>query len=146
MQAVIPIMREAGGTIINISSVAGHIPLPYGAAYSASKFALNAIGKAAPPGIVTRQHPRAHGVSGICGHRLRPEYDYGPHRQYTSRSVRGITAKRVARAVYQGYIKRKREVIVPWTMHPVVKLYQLFPGLVEWGMMKVMPRPAGTVE
>jgi hypothetical protein len=31
-------------------------------------------------------------------------------------------------------------------MHPVVKLYQLFPSLVEWGMMKVMPRPAGKVE
>src|SRR5438132_8891829 len=48
MQAVIPIMRQqGGGTIINISSVAGHIPLPFHAAYSASKFALNAIGKAA---------------------------------------------------------------------------------------------------
>src|ERR1700679_1056657 len=48
MQAVIPVMRQqGGGTIINISSVAGHIPLPYHAAYSATKFALNAIGKAA---------------------------------------------------------------------------------------------------
>jgi len=48
MQAVIPVMRQqGGGAIINISSVAGHIPLPYHGAYSASKFALNAIGKAA---------------------------------------------------------------------------------------------------
>jgi hypothetical protein len=34
-------------------------------------------------------------------------------------------------------MKRKREVIVPWTMHPVVKLYQMFPGLVEWGMARM---------
>src|SRR5262249_51624237 len=48
MQKVIPIMtQQAAGTIINISSVAGHIPLPFHAAYSATKFALNAIGKAA---------------------------------------------------------------------------------------------------
>ena len=48
MQAVIPVMRQqGGGTIINISSVTGHIPLPFHAAYSATKFALNAIGKAA---------------------------------------------------------------------------------------------------
>src|ERR1700683_1364061 len=48
MQAVIPVIRQqGGGTIINISSVAGHIPVPFHAAYSATKFALNAMGKAA---------------------------------------------------------------------------------------------------
>jgi len=48
MQAVIPVMKQQGeGTIINISSVAGHIPLPFHAIYSATKFALNAVGKAA---------------------------------------------------------------------------------------------------
>ena len=41
MQAVIPVMRGQGaGTIINISSVAGHIPVPFHAAYSATKFAI----------------------------------------------------------------------------------------------------------
>ena len=51
--------------------------------------------------------------------------------------VRGITAERVARATLQGYLKQKREVIVPWTMHMPVKLYQLFPALVEWGMARM---------
>src|SRR5580692_4720692 len=47
MQKVIPIMKQhGGGTIINISSVAGHVPLPFHAAYSATKFGLNALGKA----------------------------------------------------------------------------------------------------
>ena len=36
-----------------------------------------------------------------------------------------------------GYRKRKREVIVPWTMIPVVKLYQLFPGIVERAMVRL---------
>ena len=52
-------------------------------------------------------------------------------------SVRGITAERVAHAVFLGYRKKKREVVVPWTMHPMVKLYQLFPGLVEWAMTRM---------
>jgi short-subunit dehydrogenase len=43
----------------------------------------------------------------------------------------------VARAVLKGYLKNKREVIVPWTMIPVVKLYQLFPGLVELVMTRM---------
>jgi uncharacterized protein len=142
LQAVVPVMREAGGgSIINISSVAGHIPLVFGAAYSGSKFAMNAMGKAA--GLELR--PDNIHVLTVC-----PGYvatDFGANmiavRRGNTRpkSVRGISAERVARAVYRGYRKKKREVIVPWTMHPVIKLYQLFPNLVEWGMMKMMPRP-----
>jgi short-subunit dehydrogenase len=49
-------------------------------------------------------------------------------------SVRGITAERVARAALRGYLKRKREVIVPWTMYVPQKIYQLFPAVVEWAM------------
>lgn len=142
MQAVMPSMREAGGgTIINISSVAGHIPTLYGAPYSASKFAMNALGKAAR---LELKRDNIH-VLTVCPGYVRTDFDQnviGSRRGNTRpKSVRGITAERVARAVYDGYRKRKREVIVPWIMHPVVKLYQLLPGVVEWGMMKVMPRP-----
>ena len=58
-------------------------------------------------------------------------------KQVRPASVRGISAERVAKAVLRGYIKQKREVVVPWTMHPMIKLYQLFPGLVEWSMMRM---------
>jgi short-subunit dehydrogenase len=140
MQAVVPPMREGiGGTIINISSVAGHIPVPFMAIYSASKFALNALGKGAR---IELKRDNIN-VLTVC-----PGYvstDFGAHvvadRQGNVRpqSVRGITAKRVAQAAYRGYRKRKREVVVPWTMIPAVKLYQLFPGLVEWVMARAIP-------
>jgi short-subunit dehydrogenase len=52
-------------------------------------------------------------------------------------SVKGISAERVAEATLQGYLKKKREVIVPWWMHLPVKLYQMFPGLVEQGMTRM---------
>jgi len=139
MQAVVPAMREeGGGTIINISSVAGHISVPFMALYSASKFAVNAIGKGAR---LELKRDNIH-VLTVC-----PGYvstDFGAHlvanRQGNIRpqSVRGVTAERVAQAAYRGYRKRKREVVVPWTMIPVIKLYQLFPGLVEWGMASAM--------
>jgi short-subunit dehydrogenase len=136
MQAVIPVMRQqGGGTIVNISSVAGHIPVPFNAAYSATKFALNAVGKAAGvelkkdgirvltvcPGYVRT----AFGENCIRGKELK---------RVRPASVRGITAEQVARATLRGYLKRKREVIVPWTMHLPVKFYQLLPGVVEWAM------------
>jgi short-subunit dehydrogenase len=139
MQAVIPVMRQQGaGTIINISSVAGHIPLPFHAGYSATKFALNAIGKAARvelkgsgihvltvcPGYV-RTGFGENEVIGTVKRRVRPK------------SVRGITAERVARATLRGYLKQKREVIVPWAMHIPVKIYQLFPAVVERAMARM---------
>ena len=46
MQAVIPVMKQQGsGTIANISSVAGHIPLPFHAAYSATKAAVRSFAR-----------------------------------------------------------------------------------------------------
>jgi uncharacterized protein len=139
MQAVIPMMKQQrSGTIINVSSVAGHIPIAFHGVYSATKFGMNALGKAARmelardginvltvcPGYVKTDFA-ANAIQGVEPKRVRPK------------TARGISAGRVARATLHGYLKNKREVIVPWTMIPVVKLYQLFPRLVEWGMMRM---------
>lgn len=139
MQAVIPVMRQqGGGAIINISSVAGHIPLPFHGAYSASKFALNAVGKAA---AVELKKDGIH-VLTVCPGYVATAFSQNAVRGSEAKTVRpgairGITAARVARATLRGYLKGKREVIVPWWMHVPVKLYQLFPGLVEWGMVRM---------
>jgi short-subunit dehydrogenase len=139
MQAVIPIMKQQrSGAIINVSSVAGHIPIAFHGVYSATKFGMNAMGKAARmelmraginvltvcPGYVKTEFA-ANAIKGAEPKRVRPK------------TAKGISVERVARATLRGYLKSKREVIVPWTMIPVVKLYQLFPGLVEWGMMRM---------
>jgi len=139
MQAVIPVMKQQGsGTIINVSSVAGHIPIPFHAVYGATKFAINAIGKAA------RIELNSFGINvmTVCPGYVRTAFSANTvkgkeQKQVRPASVRGISAERVAKAVLRGYIKQKREVVVPWTMHPMIKLYQLFPGLVEWSMMRM---------
>jgi short-subunit dehydrogenase len=47
IQALIPAMRQqGGGRIINISSIGGRIPFPFGGVYSSSKFALEALSDA----------------------------------------------------------------------------------------------------
>jgi short-subunit dehydrogenase len=109
--------------------------MPFHAAYSATKFAMNAIGKGAGvelekdgihvltvcPGYVRT----AFGENAVQGNELK---------RVRPKSVRGITAERVARATLQGYLKQKKEVIVPWTMHIPVRIYQHFPRLVERAM------------
>jgi len=139
MQAVLPIMKQQNsGTIINISSVAGHVPLAYSAAYSGTKFALNAMGKAARVELRNRNV----NVLTVCPGYVRTEFSSnavrgGELKRVRPSQVRGISAERVARATLAGYKANKREVIVPWTMHPVIKLYQLFPGIVERAMVRL---------
>ena len=138
-QAVVPVMKQqGGGTIINVSSVAGHIPLPFAATYSATKFAMNALGKAA------RLEMKRDGIHvlTVCPGYVRTDFSENSIRGAQSAkvrpdAVRGITSERVARATLAGYLKRKREVVVPWTMHVPIKIYQLFPGLVDWAMLKM---------
>ena len=139
MQAVIPVMKQqSSGTIINVSSVAGHIPIPFHAVYGATKFAMNAIGKAARIEL----HSFGINVMTVCPGYVRTAFSANTvkgkeQKQVRPARVRGITAERVAKALLRGYVKQKREVVVPWTMLPVIKLYQLFPGLVEWSMIRM---------
>jgi short-subunit dehydrogenase len=139
MQAVIPIMKQQGsGTIVNISSVAGHIPIPFHASYSGTKFAMNAIGKAA------RVELAAAGVNvlTVCPGYVKTEFSANAVRggepiRVRPKAARGISAERVARAVLRGIQKQKREVVVPWTMHPAIKIYQLFPGVIDIVMTRM---------
>jgi short-subunit dehydrogenase len=138
MQAAIPAMkRQNSGTIINISSVAGHIPLAYAGAYSATKFAMNAIGKAARVELLG---------TGVQVMTVCPGYiatNFGKNktpgreeRRLNSDNQIGASAKTVARDILNGYLKGKREVYTPKYYWFVAKLYQLFPGLVEAGMAR----------
>ncbi len=139
MQAVIPVMkRQEGGMIINVSSIAGHIPLPYMAAYSATKFAMNAIGKGA------RMELRSSGVHvmTVCPGTIATSFSENAVKGKERLRIgganrrRGIGADRVAAAVVNACRTEKREVIVPWQHHISVKFYQLFPWLVEWVMSR----------
>ena len=140
MQAVVPIMKQQGsGTIINISSVAGHIPIPFHGTYSATKFAMNAIGKA------TRVELASAGINvlTVCPGYVKTDFSANAVRgsepiRVRPKSARGISVERVARAVLRGIQKQKREVVVPWTMHPAIKIYQLFPGLVDAVMTRMV--------
>ena len=146
MQAVVPIMKKQGsGDIVNISSVSGHIATPYMSVYAASKHAMNAIGMA------SRMELRRHNINVLT---VSPGYiatDFsknmlkGSSGQRVGGSVKyAVTAEVVAKATLRGLLKRKREVVVPWFYRPLIKLYENFPGLVEWSFRRSL-RPTQEV-
>ncbi len=146
MQVATPVFKaQRSGTIINISSVAGHIPVPYMAAYSATKFAMNAIGKAARVELAGTGVHVMTVCPGYIGTNFGDNTVQGQDRKRMNTAASaGATAEDVARAVLHGYWNNKREVVVPWKYWFVLRLYQHFPGLIERQMAKRL-RPADEV-
>ena len=146
MQLVVPVMRKQGsGTIVNISSVAGYIAVPYMGAYGATKHALNAVTKAA------RMELAGSGVNvcNVCPGYIATDFATnavkGKERYRLGVAARtGITPAQVARVVLKAYVKNKREVVVPGKDRLFIWLYQFAPWMVE-GMMRRMLRPADEV-
>jgi short-subunit dehydrogenase len=140
MQAVVPIMKKQGsGCIINISSVAGHIPVPGMAAYSGTKFALNAIGKAARLEL----KPLGIQVMTVCPGYIRTEFSNNAVKgeggvRFSSSVAKRIPPERVAHAVFLGYMAKKGEIVVPASDRLKIKLYQLWPTAIERVMARLL--------
>lgn len=142
MQAAGALMLQQGeGVIVNISSVAGHIPLPNGGAYSASKFAMNALGKAARVELADR----GVRVMTVCPGYIDTQFARNRLRGNEAVDLRekpaGVTADVVAEATLRGILSRKREVVVPWHYRLFIKAYQLLPDAME-GVLAGMARKA----
>lgn len=137
--------RQGGGTIINVSSVAGHIPVPGSGAYSATKFAMNAIGKAARAELKRDNIHVMTVCPGYIGNDFARNAIKGANaRRFSGAARKGATSADVAMALLNGYLKGKREVIVPWWYWFPIKLYQMFPGFLE-DSMEARLRPADQV-
>jgi NAD(P)-dependent dehydrogenase (short-subunit alcohol dehydrogenase family) len=142
MQVVSPLLRQQGsGAIINISSMAGIVTVPYMAAYGATKHALNCISRGARLELA----PYGVHVNTICPGYAKTDFNtravWGAESLRVAGSrMRGVTAGQVADAVWKGYRGNRREVVVPWNGNMVIGLYRLLPAVFNWGMLKMLHR------
>ncbi len=137
--------QQRSGTIINISSVAGNLTLPYMAVYCAAKAALNASSKGARMELA----PYGIRVLNVCPGFIATDFGKNAYKgaermRISVAARRSIGAERVAQAVLRGYLKNSREVVVPWYYHALIGFYHVAPRLFEYGVMRMM-RPADQV-
>ncbi len=143
-QLVVPFMRRKGsGTIVNISSVSSTVPMPWAAAYCASKAALDSIHNSLRrelagsrihlvrvcPGVVDT-HFRDHVLTGEAPERVR---------NIRLAASPGTVAGKVVKAIE----RRQRTVYVPWVARPFVLLEALAPQLMDWYLRRFTPPGAG---
>jgi short-subunit dehydrogenase len=136
-QLAAPYLRHSGGSLVNVSSIAGQMTLPWLPVYSASKFALAAITTA------QRAELRRDGIH-VMG--VFPGYvDTGFQRHASGTPpavVAGnrrfaVTAEECAEAIIGGIEHRRNTVVTPRAGWLLVWANRLFPGVVEARLERV---------
>jgi short-subunit dehydrogenase len=134
-QLALPHLKKVGGAVVNISSVAGKIPLPYMSAYCATKFALNALGDA------LRMELAGAGVRvlTVCPGRVATEFHRSALRDsenlprvFRGRTEKsGVSAERVASVTIRALKGNRREIVVPWRLRVAMAVRAMSPALVD---------------
>ncbi len=132
-QLVVPPMKRQGaGTIVNISSIAGLVTLPWFTLYSASKFALRSM----TDGL--RMELRKEGIHSmtVCPGYVRTGFQQNtlggkpPDKLWRMRKF-AITAEQCAEAVVRGVERDARTVVTPRIGWALLAARAIFPRFID---------------
>jgi len=143
-QLVIPYMRERRqGAIVNVSSIAGKVTLPWFTLYSVSKFALGSL----TDGL--RMELKAFGIHAmtVCPGYVKTEFQaHALGTRPPDAIMKGrrfaITPEECAAAIVRGLERDSRTVVVPRIGWIFIALSRLFPRLVESKLAAINQSPA----
>ena len=129
-----------GGAVVNVSSIAGKVPLPWLTLYSASKYALNAYSDG------LRMELGKRGISVLC---VCPGYvdtSFGENvlqgtipEKVAGQSRFTITADECAQTILDGIRRGKRTIVTPRIGWLLVGLARLFPHFLYSRMARMNP-------
>ncbi len=136
-QLAIPWLRESRGTIVNVSSIAGQISLPWLPVYSATKFAMAAITSAQRTEL-KRDGVNVMGVfPGYVDTGFQAHAAGNPPPRVAGAKKFAVSAGECAEAIVEGIVRRKQTVITPRSGWLLVWANRIFPGFIESRMERV---------
>ncbi|MCL1465071.1 SDR family oxidoreductase [Argonema galeatum] len=145
IQAILPHFLERNtGTIINVGSIGGKMPLPQMTAYCASKYAITGLTESLrlelfPKGIqVCAVHPGVINSNFMERAMFRggDESETEARRQQMSKLLESSWVSKpedIANAIWDAVQNKRSEVVVGPTFL-ATEAYRLFPGLMQWVM------------
>ncbi|MFN0166192.1 MAG: SDR family NAD(P)-dependent oxidoreductase [Bryobacteraceae bacterium] len=145
IQQVVPHMRERrSGMIVNISSIAGQMTLPWFTLYSASKSALGALSdglrmELAASGVRVMLVLPGYMNTGFQKHVL----SGAPPPRLVSGKRFGVTADECAAKIVAGIERDARTIVTPSTGRWIVGLFRLAPTLVEAQLRRIQQSSEG---
>ncbi|HYA17810.1 MAG TPA: SDR family NAD(P)-dependent oxidoreductase [Bryobacteraceae bacterium] len=131
-QLAAPYLKQSRGSVVNVSSIAGQIPLPWLPLYSASKFALTSLTSTLRMELQT---DGVHVMAVFPGYVNTGFQDHAAGQRPPDQVIKGkrfaVTVEECAEAIMEGIEKRKRMVVTPRMGWPLVWSSRLFPAFVE---------------
>jgi len=143
-RAVLPIMRaQRSGMIINISSMAGRVVIPRIGYYSASKFALTAIGDA----LRMEESHRGIKVMNVFPGTTRSSFGenrLGSRGRQAHQVLPPVSAEKVARRIARAVARNQRSVYISWFPDRVGLAANWLAGWAVSGVLRWWARRAET--
>jgi short-subunit dehydrogenase len=131
-QLATPFLLRTGGTLVNISSIAGQMSLPWLPLYSASKFALTSLS------VTQGMELRRRGVNVMAVFPGYVDTDFQAHAtgdRAPARVIQGrrfaVSAENCSAAIVRGIERGSRQVVTPSIGWLAIWLYRMLPRLVE---------------
>lgn len=143
IHALLPhLLQQGQGTIVNISSIGGKVPVPYLVPYCTSKYAVTGLTESlhaelAPKGIhVCGIYPNVIKTNFVekAIFQGQDEQAAAERRQQMAQIVNLPLVEKpedVAQAVWEGIAHKKAEVVVG-SANVSIAAYRLLPGLMQW--------------
>ena len=137
--------RQGSGHIINVASPAGVLPVPLSTAYCATKHAVVGLSHS------LRAEGALYGVkvSVVLPGMVKSELwdnaintgDYDYKDEMESSGIPQISSAEAAIAILKGVEKNQENIVFPFINRLIVKLYQMFPGLMTGVVTKPLLAP-----
>lgn len=130
---------DEAGMVVNVSSVAGKVTLPWFSMYSASKFALCSWTE----GLRMEYWAKGIRTLAVCPGYVRTEFQANvlsgapPAPLAASKERFAITPEACARAVCRGIRRNRRTVVTPASSWALVAAARLFPGIVQHQLARI---------
>jgi dehydrogenase/reductase SDR family member 7B len=143
----LPHLIKSKGSVVGISSIAGKKGLPGRTGYSASKFALEGfLETLRTENLLTGLHVMV-ACPGFTASSIR-ESSLGPQGTPQGESPRDehkmMSSEEVARRIFNGVIKRKRDLIMTTNGHLTVWLNKFFPGFMDKVVYRYLAKEPGS--
>lgn len=151
IQALLPqFLKQGSGTIVNVNSIGGKVPIPYLAPYSASKHAVTGLTEA----LHSELAPKGIHVCGIYPNLIKSDFMeraifQGKDDQETQNRRNQLNQvlstpviekpEDVAQAVWNAVEHQRSEIIVG-SANLSRTAYRLFPGLMQWVFRQTFAR------